>query len=246
MLRSLSEIIGYELLTRDGKVGTCKDFLFDDRWWTIRYMLADTGNWLPGRKVLVSPLFIERPDWHLRKILMNLTKEQIENCPPLNEDMPVSKEYEMHFLDYYSSPFYWTGGYMWGSFPTPVISGKVQPPDKKPEPDTDENHLRSVSEVRGYGISAHDGDMGHAEDFIINDQNWALEYMVVDTRNWLPGGKKVLFSVKWIRNVTWVDSSIAVNMTRDTIENSPEFDPAQPINREFEIRLYDYYGRPLK
>jgi hypothetical protein len=35
----------------DGRVGTVKDFLFDDQSWKIRWMVVDTGYWLPGRRI---------------------------------------------------------------------------------------------------------------------------------------------------------------------------------------------------
>lgn len=104
-------------------------------------------------------------------------------------------------------------------------------------------HLRSAREVIGYHIQAKNGDIGHVEDFIVDDEAWAIRYMVVDTQNWLPG-KKVLVAPVWIESIHWAEAKVRVTLTRAKIKKSPEFDPAAPVNREYEDRLYDFYGRP--
>jgi hypothetical protein len=104
-------------------------------------------------------------------------------------------------------------------------------------------HLRSTQEVLGYYIHASDGDLGHVEDFIVDDDNWTIRYMVVDTRNWLPG-KKVLVAPEWITEVSWGESKVYVDLTQDAIKDSPEYDPTETVNRLYEERLYDFYGRP--
>jgi hypothetical protein len=109
--------------------------------------------------------------------------------------------------------------------------------------DAGDRHLQSARDVMGYRIAATDGEIGHVDDFIVDDETWALRYMVVDTRNWLPG-RKVLVATEWIREVRWTDASAVVDLTREAVRSSPEFDPAAPINREVEVQLYDYYGRP--
>jgi hypothetical protein len=58
-------------------------------------------------------------------------------------------------------------------------------------------------------------------------------------------GKKVLVAPTWIESVSWSESKVHVVLSRETIKNSPEFDPTVPVNREYEARLYDYYGRPV-
>lgn len=247
MLRSIHEIMNYKLLSRDGDIGKAKDFLFDDRWWAVRYMTTDTGSWLAKKKVLVSPVFIDTIDWKSQTILMNITHEQIENCPPIEENMPVSREYEVRFFNYYGYPYYWAGDAMWGMFPYPANLNAIQAAEFSDDADIEKtNHLRSVKEVIGYGISTTDGDIGHVEDFILNDETWALKYMVVDTRNWLPGGKKTLLPPDWISYIDWMGSEAAVDLSVSQVENSPEYDPDKPVNVEYEMHLYDYYGRPFE
>ena len=245
MLRSVKELYNYVLKAEDGEVGRCKDFLFDDRFWIIRYMVADTGKWLPGKKVLISPISLGEPDWASRLLQVKLTKERIEHGPPLDSDAPVSRQHESKWFDYYGYPDYWGGACAWGTelYPGALFSQKRE--ETKVGPDTVEgdSHLRSATEVKGYHIQAADDEIGHVEDFILDDKTWTIRYMVVDTRNWLPG-KKVLVAPTWINSVDWAESKASVDLTREQVKNSPEYDPSAPVNLEYEVRMYDFYGRP--
>jgi hypothetical protein len=107
MLRSVKEVKGYMVQAKDGKIGRCKDFLFDDETWTIRYMVADTGKWLPDKKVLISPVSLGEPDWASNLFPVRLSKKQIEQAPELDENAPVSRQYEIKYHEYYGWPLYW-------------------------------------------------------------------------------------------------------------------------------------------
>lgn len=245
MLRSLNEMLNYTIDAADGDIGRCKDFLLDDQFWTIRYVVVDTGRWLPCKKVLISPVALGEPEWHNRLLQVTLNKAQIENSPPLQEHEPVSRQYERRYFDYYNWPYYWTGGHIWGITEYPHLM-PVKPVPKTADTEEEkpgDNHLRSVKEVTGYNIQAADGAVGHVEDYIVDDETWTIRYMVVDTRNWLPG-RKVLVAPQWISSVDWIENKVYVNLSREAVKKSPEYDPSQPVNREYEIRLYDFYGRP--
>lgn len=248
MLRSLNEVVGYVLAATDGDIGRCKDFLFDDRRWTVRYMVADTGKWLPGRKVLISPAFLRQPEWSSRLFPVSLSKDEIQHAPELAEDAPVSLQHEQEVLQYYGYPFYWYGEGLWGAVPTPygMALAAGEPPERSADKSDDQadHHLRSAGEVKGYAISARDESIGHVEDFVLDDETWQLTYVVVDTRDWLPGGKKVLVAPDWVAGVDWAGREVSVSLTADSIRNSPPYDPLIAINREYEKRLYDFYGRP--
>jgi hypothetical protein len=238
MLRSVKALYGYTIAATDGDIGGVYAFYFDDQAWTIRYLIVDTGTWLPGREVLISPAAVGQPQWEMRRLPVNLTQAQVENSPDIDTDQPVSRQYETALHDYYAWPVYWTA--------IPVDPGGLAIP-----PELAENlatrpgdpHLRSTQEVIGYYIQASDGDLGHVEDFIIDDEDWTIRYMVIDTRNWLPG-KKVVVSPEWITEVAWGESKVHVDLTREAIKNSPEYDPVESVNRLYEERLYDFYGRP--
>lgn len=249
MLRSTKELEGYALEVRDGAIGHCRDFLFDDDWWVIRYMVADTGGWIPGRRVLISPVFLGDPNWGSRRFPVDLAKDQVENAPPLEEDQPVSRQHEMEMFRHYGLPFYWGGDALWGLETTPAelkarTESAAPPPQEGVGEEEGDPHLRSVREVTGYHITAIDGEIGHVEDFILDDETWSLRYMVVDTRNWLPG-RKVLVSPSWVEEFDWSEDLAVVSLTQEEIRESPPFDPGEPINREYEGRLFDFYGRPV-
>ncbi len=243
MLRSLKELKNYVIKAEDGDIGRSKDFLFDDAFWTIRFMVADTGKWLPGKKVLISPISLEKPDWVLHRFPVRLTKKQIEDGPEIDEAKPVSRQYEIKFYKYYGWPYYWAGNYAWGTEVTPnALFNEKSLTDEQVA--TGDDHLRSVNEVLGYNIQAFDGQIGHVEDFIIDDRSWTIRYMIVDTKNWLPG-KKVLVSPEWIESIDWKKSIVKVDLTQEAVKESPEFDPSAPVNREYEAKLYDFYGKPV-
>ncbi len=246
MLRSVSEILGYRLQATDGDIGRCKDLLFDDRHWTIRYVVADTGGWLSGHKVLVSPISLDRPDWSSRRLITRVNRQRIEAAPDLDEDAPVSRQYERQYHAHYGWPVYWSGAGVWAAdaYPAPLFDtgAQVALEDAEDESDPDP-HLRSVDEVKHYEIAARDGTIGKVSDFIMDDQTWTIRYLVVDTHKWLPG-KRVLISPLWVKSVDWGGRDVQVDLTREEVRKSPEFDPDAPVNRDYEVRLFDYYGRP--
>ncbi len=244
MLRSLKELINYRLQATDGTIGSVDDFLFDDRMWTIRYLVANTGGWLKGRLVLIAPKSLKAPDWQSRHLPVDLSRKQIEDSPSIFSDAPLARQKELQLAQHYNWPVYWAidglGGFGAAPIATPVEPppGEARPPEEEGNP-----HLRSVREVLGYRIHAKDGDIGHVDDMIVEDDNWVLRYLVVDTRNWLPG-RKVLLAIDWIDDVSWPDAKVVVGQSRAEIQDSPEYDPSAPVNREYEEVLHDYYGRP--
>jgi hypothetical protein len=245
MLRSVKEIKGYKLQAEDGDIGRCKDFLFDDKIWTIRYMVADTGKWLPGKKVLISPISLAEPDWASQMLPVRLSKEQIEQAPELDKNAPVSRQYEIKYHQYFGWPTYWQGVQVWGlhDYPGPLFM-ETKKEIVEIEPENGDPHMRSAKEVMGYHIEARDGEIGHVEDFIVDDQAWTIRYMIIDTSNWLPGSRKVLISPTWIDSVDWLENKVNVDLTVEQIREGPEYDPAAPVNRAYEVKIYDFYGRP--
>ncbi len=251
MLRSVNDLEGYAIEASDGKVGKVIEFYFDDEKWTVRYLVADTGGWLTGRKVLISPSALGDIDWDSRQLHVDMPKKRVENSPDIDTDKPVSRQHERAYYDYYSYPYYWGGPYLWGpvGYPRyPAAYPAAGPDTVQKEIDSalkeqSDVHLRSTHEVGDYYIEATDGDIGHVEDFLIDDETWTIRYMVIDTRNWWPG-KKVLVSPEWIRRVSWTDSKVSVDLSRDAIKNGPEYKESGPLNRDYEKQLYEHHRRP--
>jgi len=199
MLRSVNALRGFTIGATDGEVGRVEAFYFDDTSFTIRHLVVDTGGWLGGRKVLISPRALGDIDWDDRRIDAALTKAQVEKSPDIDTDRPVSRQQEIEYYRYYGYPSYWSGPYLWGSYPFPVVSpGRSATLEHErrwewgPQ-ESGDPHLRSSAAVIGYHIAATDGDIGHVEDFLVDDETWCIRYMVVDTSNWW-FGRKVLVS----------------------------------------------------
>ena len=232
---------GYTLHGRDGEVGIVDEFFFDDNHWTIRYLVADTGSWLTGREVLISPYAVTSVHPETKYLTVDLTRKQIEESPTLESHKPVSRQFEENYYNYYGWPTYWAGPHSWGSH-----RGLTRDPAvwrrSVEETELHDPHLLSTRDVTGHHIQAADGEIGHVEDFIIDENSWAIRYLVVDTRNWLPG-KRVLIAPKWIERVNWSESKVFINLSRLAVEKAPEFLPHSPLSRDYEVQLYKHYDR---
>ena len=241
MLTKAKTLKGYKLDSLDGEIGKVKEFYFDDQHWAIRYLVADTDDWLIGRKVLISPYALVAVIKEEQYITIDLTKKQIEESPSLESDKPVSRQFEEAYYGYYAWPMYWGGPYMWGSYPYIVRDREKWRKSNQGEKELDP-HLRSTDDVSGDHIQAADGEIGHVEDFIIDDETWAIRYLIIDTRNWWPG-KKVLVSPRWIERVSWGELTVFVNLPREAIKQSPEYTEESLLTRDYETRLHRHYNR---
>ncbi len=248
MQHNVKSLTGFSIGATDGEIGKVEEIYFDDTSWTVRYLVVKTGGWLSGRNVLISPAALLEPDWENKIFPVNLTQEQVKNSPDIDTDKPVSRQQEIDLYSYYAWPYSGTTGVgfyggidmMGMAEPAVPLDPNILQQDSQ-EPDGDP-HLRSTSEVKGYRIHATDGEIGDVEDFIIDDESWTIRYFIVDTGNWLPG-KKVLLSPRWIQTVSWEDSAVNVDIPISAIKNSPEYDPALPLQETYEDDLYTHYGR---
>jgi hypothetical protein len=242
MLINAKTLVNYKLDGLDGEIGKVKEFYFDDRHWAIRYLVADTGDWLTARQVLISPYALNGVVKEDRKIGVDLTKKEIEDSPSLESDKPVSRQFDEAYYGYHAFPTYWSGPYMWGSTPY-ILRDRSQWENTAQAEESWDPHLRSTRDVTGHHIQAVDGELGHVSDFIIDDENWAIRYLVIDTKNWWPG-KKVLVSPRWIERVSWSDSKLFTNLSRQTIKDAPEYTEDSLIDRDYETGLHRHYDRP--
>lgn len=243
MLRESGDLFGIAVMATDGEIGRVHDFYFDDHTWCIRYMIVDTGGWLSGRLVLISPVALQPPDWHARAFPVSLTRQQIEDSPTIYSDMPVSRQHEVQLHEYYGWPMYWGAGMVMGGtlgmYPGLVVQPelhKEERPGRREQTigqEQDDPHLRSTREVTGYHIQAVDGDIGHVQDFIVDDEDWAIRYMLVDTRNWLPG-KHVLVSTQSIGRVSWDDRKVYVDLPRQSLKEAAGFHASALASRRYE------------
>lgn len=260
MFLSMNDLEDYSIHATDGIIGRVKDFYFDDAAWVIRYLVVDTGSWLLSRKVLISPIATGHPNWIEKTLPVSITKEQVKNSPEIDTDKPVSRQHEISYLGYYGYPFYWGGGGLWGAgaYPYLMMPGyadvvstpltaqtdveKSYTQAEAAGHEHDDPHLRSAKEVMGYHIQASDGEIGHVQGLLFDEKTWAIQYLIVDTSNWWPG-HKVLVAPQWIQDVSWSDSSVSVNLTRQVVQDAPPYDSAALLDREKEISIHQHYER---
>jgi len=246
MLYRLQKLLGLPITASDGVIGRIEDTYFDDCRWAARYLVVNTGDWLGGRKVLISAISVANIDWESNLVHVGLTRQQVEASPAIDIDNLASRQLEGDFLNYYGYPYYWSGPSLWG-----MASYPVSPPGRIPPASnaTDKRlgastavHLRSVRQVTGYRLLATDDSMGLLEDFLLDNTSWAIRYLVVDARNWLPG-RHVVIPPQWITGVDWVDKVVNVDVTRNNVQAAPEYHSAQDFSRAHETNLYRHYQR---
>ena len=217
MLKSLKDLKKNKIEMKNGDEKPIKDFLTDDVNMTVRYIVVDGEDWLPGRSVLVSTQTVGKPTANY-ELPVNLTLDQIKNGPILEKDKPIDRQYETNLFGYYGWKPYWS------------TEGKTQ-------------NLISMDEVVSYRVAALDGEIGHAEDLIVEDSDWTIRYLVVDTSNWNPMAKKTLISTNWIKDVNMRTKMINVDVSRDMVKNSPEYNSSDMLNLEAETKLYAHYKK---
>ena len=144
MLDSVSTLKGYELTCLDGEIGSIKEFFFDDEDWSIRYLVANTGGWLTGRQVLISPPALNAVSRSARQVSLDLSKQQIENSPPLSSDEPVSRQFQRVFYEYYGWPMHWRGPDASGAYPDLIRDRQDWTRMPKDQAKTRDPHLRST------------------------------------------------------------------------------------------------------
>jgi len=258
MLRSMNDLEGYAIHATDGLIGHVKDFYFDDAAWVVRYLVVDTGTWLSSRKVLISPIAIGHPNWAEGVLPVAITREQVRNSPSIDTDAPVSRQYEVRYLGFYGYPFYWGGAGLWGaglypgmlmpgyagfeSQPARMESLKAAEHAEEARHRNDDPHLRSCQEVMKYHIHASDGDIGHVQSVLVDEETWAIRYFIVETSNWWLG-HQVLIAPQWIKAVSWADEKVVVDLTRQAVKDAPPYDATAQVDREQEVGMYKHYER---
>lgn len=224
MLHNTESLFGRRLAATDGEIGEVEDFYFDDQTWAARYLLADTGTWLAGRKVLLPSLaFGDDPFQDSEHLRVNLSRKQIEDSPPITDHQTVSRQYEVDFYNHYGWPGYWLGGGMWDAPIMPAVMPIMTvPPDaEETAPREEDRHLRSMKELAGYAIHATDGEIGTVSGFMLDDQTWSIREIAVESGHWY-AGKLVYLLVENVTEISYPDSSIFVNLTMEDIRETAE------------------------
>lgn len=227
MLRSIKQLYGDKLGATDGDIGHVKDFYFDDQNWTIRYLVADTGTWLPGRQVLLSPYSLGRLDQAEKILRVNLTRKQIEDSPSIESHKPVSRQYEEEYYRYFGWPYYWEGSGLWGlsGFPILELPPKTMSSEAAtgigPQGERADAHLRSTQAVNGYHLRTGGETIGHVCDFMMDAGSWLIGQLVIKTGHRL-SGKDVLIPTKDVDRISYEDSTVFATLTGEAVAQRPE------------------------
>jgi sporulation protein YlmC with PRC-barrel domain len=225
MWRNIKQLLGDKLGASDGDIGHVKDFYFDDKSWAVRYVVADTGSWLSGRRMLISPHAFGSFHQAGKVLTVNLTRKQIEDSPAIESHKPVSRQYEEEYYQYYGWPSYWQGDGLWGMSGFPILSmpPKNLPSEKtvasKSKHEPTDAHLRSTQSTNGYHIEASDGTVGHVCDFMMDDKSWAIGQLVVKTGHRF-SGNEVLIPVSKVDRISYEKSTVFVKLTKEAVEQS--------------------------
>jgi hypothetical protein len=199
-LHRVSRICGADVYAVDGHIGQVEEFYFDDLQWTIRYLVVNTGSLLGRHMVLISPDEVKR-NWGLAGFHVTLTREQVRTSPEIDPQRAPSRQDEERVLGHFGHPLYWKADGRSGSTP----------------------NLCSTKEVTGNHIQASDGEVGHVDDFLIDEASWRVDYLVVDTSN-STGGKWVLIAPMTLKDIDRENSRLRVALTCDAVKHSPSID----------------------
>jgi hypothetical protein len=247
MLRNIKELEECSVAATDGMLGRVRDFYFEDDSWVIRYFVVEASYQEPRRRVLISPISVGLPNWSANRLPVNITREQVANSPDIDTDKPVSRQQEVGYLGYYGYGTYWGGGGLWGAGIYPdILQAGLQPHEPYASDGIserhDDPHLRSVNTVLRYYVHAMDGDLGHVQGLLVDDESWAIRYFIIDTSNWWLG-HQVIVAPQWIDHLSWAESTLYVDLTRQAIKDSPPYDPTFPFDEDQATKLHAHYGR---
>lgn len=255
---SARELSGYALAARDGEIGTLRDLYFDDAHWVVRHLVVGTGGWLRERDVLVSPHAVQRVEREAQRLVVELTRQQVRDAPEVDTAKPVSRVQESALYDHYGYPYWWIGPEIWGAAAYPahgaLAHGGLLVPRAVPgdavereveqrmqaEREAADPHLRSSREVSGYSIAARDGTIGHVDDFIVDCDDWSIQWLEIDTRNWLPG-RHVMVAPCHVQRVDWGQRQVHVALTREVVRNSPEYAPSERLSKSHLERVQRHF-----
>ena len=231
MLHLARKIRGATIRAVDGDIGAVEDFYFEEDRWTVRYLLVDTGKWMSGKKVLLSPMSVVG-DWNVAEVRVSLNKQQVWDSPAFDPTGPISHDSETRVLGYYGYPYYWSAIGVWGAFdhPAALLAAPAAPSSDPAKPagiDPESRRLRSISKSTGYHLHATDGEIGHVDDFLIGQKSWRIRYLRVDTSNWI-GGRSVIVSSEALQHLDKEHGTLHVGVTRDAIKHSPSFESIEP------------------
>jgi hypothetical protein len=206
MLRSFKALLGFALRATDGRCGIIRDVDFDDRSWQVRYCVIDSGRWLTGRHLLIGPRSLSVLDANRRELWVRLSRTEVERSRRAATDRPVSRQRRAEVISSLRR-----------------LTRRDANHPQSPHLDALDRHLRSCRAVLGHRVAASDGRIGHVDDFLIDDNTWTIQHLIIDSREYLPAGTHVLLAPRFVHSISWPKATVAVNMTRAAVATAPMY-----------------------
>jgi hypothetical protein len=249
MYHSVKDLFDYKIKAEDGEIGSVHDVLFDDRAWIVRYFGVDTGGWLLGRKVLVAPVAALEPDDAAKLLPVRLTRDQVKESPDLAADLPLSRDQEIAYNDYFRWPYYWGGAdlvgtaTMTGAEATAMLVGhtEVTPTEPTIPPEQRDMTLRSAREIFHYSVRHESNEIGSVEDFILDPISWTIPGIVLKLTAHSDG--KLVYVPSNKVTLGWPDKYVDVGFPVGTLFDAPDYDPRNPHDQAAIDRVMEHYAR---
>ena len=232
MLHSIRELCRFRVMATDGRVGRVEDFLLTDPGGAVRFLLVKTGRLLRGRRVVVPAGHLGVPNGSAGVLPVELTRQEIERCTASSALETISKQQEHLIENRYGGDARRRGG-----GPLAPVHGVVSHqalemaaaassgPAGEASSEQGMPELRSALEVIGYQLEALDGPLGAVEDYLVDDQSWTVQYMVVDSKDWRSPNPRVLLAPNWIQHISWAESRVHVLLTQEKIKAGQRYEP---------------------
>lgn len=227
MMVSYKQIKHFSIHATDSDIGGVRDVLFDDNSFVVRYLVADTNTWLPlSRKVVLSPISVTAIKHEEGIVEISMSSQMLKDSPSIDEHKPVSREYEETLFRYFGYGYYWIGPGAWGDFahPTHLADPEAAALERQEMSQVSENHLRACGEINGYEVATTEDNVGHICDFVFDTKVWSIQLLVVDTHNWLPGGKKLALLPCDVEKIDWSSHNVRVKLSKEALMARPEVD----------------------
>lgn len=241
MLASLTELRSYYVQGKGGEIGRIEDLCFREDDWIVRYVVVDMEDL--GREALLLSAYLGPFHRDTHTVSADIRREQVQNTPAFDRAQPLTKREEQELHELYGWPGYWWEQEhqitplddLWGD---PLEEPQIPEEREQEEEGPQRQFVSDLLDV--YGIQSDDGEVGILQDVIVEDENWAISYLVVNVQ---PAGHRVLLAADYIQAVDLGARRIYLAVTKDAIVNSPVVSSEQPITPELEQSLREYYDQ---
>lgn len=255
MRYSIKDLLKFHVQTVDNEKGSLRDLIFldiDEQKWVVRYLPVHFGGWIIRKDAVISPLAVNKIDRGV--IHTSLTREQVESCPDIELEEPVSRKKEERFYDFFRWPYYWTGAGIWGIAPSP--KGLLERPYALPSTGAREEekseeeakvsegslrtHLRSAASMLKYSLEIEDKLYGLVMDCVLNTENWTVSHLVIERTKQVGESLAFLLPVSLISEIKWGEKSLVTHLNAAVLDACPLYQHDQSFSLEIENQVFEY------